>query len=44
MEIAIGIVGTVVAGLIWWALNHSSQCSAFHERLAKLEERLGMKQ
>ena len=38
MEYAVGILGTVVVGLIWWALDHSRGCSSFHERVAALEE------
>lgn len=44
MEYAVGILATVVVGLIWWALDHSRACASFHERLARMEERLGMKQ
>ncbi len=44
MEVALGIVCTLQAGIIWWILAHTAQCSAFHERVAKLEERLGMRQ
>ena len=38
MEYAIGILATVVIGLIWWALDHARSCSNFHERVAALEE------
>ena len=38
MEVALGIVVTLQAATIGWLLYHSSQCSAFHERVAKLEE------
>jgi hypothetical protein len=44
MEAAIAIVGTLVVAVIGWILYHNAQCSAFHERVAKIEERLGMKQ
>lgn len=38
MEAALGIVVTLQLAVIGWLLHHSSQCSAFHERVAKLEE------
>lgn len=38
MEVAIGIVITLLVALLGLLLNHISQCSAFHERVAKLEE------
>jgi hypothetical protein len=37
MEIAIGIVITLLVALLGLLLNHISQCSRFHERLAKME-------
>lgn len=43
MATAIGIIGTFVLALTIWALGHAQACAAFHERLARLEERLGMK-
>jgi hypothetical protein len=44
MEAALTIIGTILVSLIIWALTHSARCADFHERLARLEERLGMKQ
>lgn len=44
MEAAIAIIGTLLVAVIGWILYHNSQCAAFHERLAKLEERMGMRQ
>jgi hypothetical protein len=38
MEIALGIIITLQLGIIGWLLTHSSQCAAFHERVAKIEE------
>lgn len=38
MEAAIGIIGVLLVGVIGWILTHSSRCSEFHERVAKLEE------
>ena len=43
MTAAIAIIGSLVGALTVWALNHSQACASFHERLARLEERLGMK-
>jgi hypothetical protein len=37
MEIAIGIIITLLVALLGLLLNHISQCSRFHERLAKME-------
>jgi hypothetical protein len=37
MEIAIGIVITLLVALLGLLLNHISQCSKFHERLASME-------
>jgi hypothetical protein len=37
MEIAIGIVITLLVALLGLLLNHISQCSKFHERMAKME-------
>jgi hypothetical protein len=37
MEVAFGIVITLQLALLGWFIYHSSQCSAFHERVAKLE-------
>lgn len=44
MTTALAIIGSFVAALIVWALGHAQACASFHERLARLEERLGMKQ
>lgn len=44
MAAAIAIIGSFVAALTIWALGHAQACASFHERLARLEERLGMKQ
>ena len=38
MEAAIAILGTVVVALVGWILLHTSRCSDFHERVARLEE------
>ncbi len=38
MEAAVGILATVVVALVGWILWHSSRCSDFHERVARLEE------
>jgi hypothetical protein len=38
MEIALGIVATLLVGVVGWMLSHSAKCSAMHERVAKLEE------
>lgn len=38
MEALIGVVITLQVATIGWLLYHSSQCSAFHERVARLEE------
>lgn len=38
MEYALGIVATLLIGVIGWMLSHSAKCSAMHERVAKLEE------
>ncbi len=40
MEVALGIIITLLLAVISWILGHSSQCSAFHERVAKLETRM----
>lgn len=37
LEALLGIVVTLQVALIGWILYHSSQCSAFHERMASLE-------
>jgi hypothetical protein len=37
MEIAIGIVITLLVAVLGMLLNHISQCSKFHERLASME-------
>jgi hypothetical protein len=38
MEAAIAIIIALQTATIGWLLYHSSQCSAFHERVASLEE------
>jgi hypothetical protein len=38
MEVALGIVVTLLIGVIGWMLSHSTKCSTMHERVAKLEE------
>lgn len=38
MEIALGILGTLLIGVIGWMLSHSSKCSSIHERVARIEE------
>lgn len=38
MEAALAIIIALQASTIGWLLYHSSQCSAFHERVARLEE------
>lgn len=43
METAIALLGLLLAGVIGWILSHSAQCNRFHERVARLEERLGMR-
>ena len=37
MEIALGIIITLLIALLGLLLNHISQCSKFHERLAAVE-------
>jgi hypothetical protein len=37
MEIAIGVVITLLIALMGVLLNHISKCSEFHERIARLE-------
>lgn len=37
MEIAIGLVITLLVALLGTLLHHISRCSEFHERVAKLE-------
>jgi len=37
MEIALGIAITLLIAVLGLLLNHISQCSAFHERVARLE-------
>jgi hypothetical protein len=37
VEIAVGIVITLLVALLGMLLNHISRCSEFHERIAKLE-------
>jgi hypothetical protein len=37
MEVAIGIVITLLIALLGALLYHISQCAAFHERVAKME-------
>lgn len=37
MEALLGIIITLLVAIIGWLLYHSSQCSAFHERMARLE-------
>jgi hypothetical protein len=37
LEIAIGVVVTLLVSVVGWILYHSAQCSAFHERIARLE-------
>jgi hypothetical protein len=37
VEIAIGVVITLLIALMGMLLNHISKCSEFHERIAKLE-------
>lgn len=37
MDAALGIVISLQVATIGWLLWHSSQCAAFHERVAKLE-------
>jgi hypothetical protein len=45
MEIAIGIVITLLVALLGLLLNHISQCSKFHERMAATEAEVrGIKQ
>lgn len=44
MEAAIAILGTVVVALVGWILYHSSRCSDFHERVARLEERMNQQE
>ncbi len=44
MTAALAIIGGLVSALTIWALGHSQACANFHERLARLEERLGMRQ
>ena len=44
MAVALTIIGALLACVIGWALSHSQACANFHERLARLEERMGMKQ
>lgn len=43
MTTALAIIGSFVAALTIWALGHAQACAVFHERLARLEERLGIK-
>jgi hypothetical protein len=43
MEYALGIVGTMQLFVIGWIVAHSSQCARFHERLARLEEKIKMR-
>ncbi len=43
MAAAIAIMGTLLTALTVWALTHAQACASFHERLARLEERMGMK-
>ena len=38
METALTLIIVLQAAIIGWILSHSSQCSAFHERVAALEE------
>ncbi len=38
MEAALAVVISLQVATIGWLLYHSSQCSVFHERVAKLEE------
>ncbi len=44
MEALLAIVGTLLVAVIGWLLYHSSQCSKIHERVARLEEHLRMKE
>lgn len=37
MEVALGVVITLLVALLGLLLNHISKCSEFHERIAKLE-------
>jgi hypothetical protein len=37
MEALLGIVITLQLALLGWFIYHSSQCTAFHERVASLE-------
>jgi hypothetical protein len=37
VEIAIGVVITLLIALLGMLLNHISKCSEFHERIARLE-------
>lgn len=43
MEAVVTVLGAVVVALVGWILYHSSRCTDFHERVARLEERMGMK-
>jgi len=38
MEIALGVICTLLLFMLGWIVAHSTQCSAFHERVASLEE------
>lgn len=38
MEVALGIIGTILIAVVGWILTHSSQCSRLRERVATLEE------
>lgn len=40
MEVAIGIVITLLVALLGLLLNHISQCSKFHERMATMESEM----
>ena len=40
MEVALGVIVALLLFILGWAFAHSTQCSAFHERVAALEERM----
>ncbi len=37
MEVALGIIIALQTATVGWLLYHSSQCAAFHERVARME-------